>query len=417
MIKLARLFRFIVLVLIAIVVVTAVIKRINIITSGFSASKNPANVAGTVTEGIDLLMLGIDSEGGHTDFIMLANYVPKNRKITLLSIPRDTRVNTQRSDSKINSAYKKGQESTLLKEIEQITGILPQYYIAVDLKGFRAIVDAIGGIKIDVPFDMDYDDPLQNLHIHLDKGLQVLDGSKAEQFVRFRKNNDGTGYINGDIDRIKMQHKFLRAAAEQFVKPANLIKLPQLVNTLFENISTNLTAADITRYLTNIFVMRKENVRIITLPGEAKYIGGVSYFIYDEKKTKNIIQNNFGLSSSEDGAPESEEEELDIGQVRDEDVGLSFEKALGTVEVLNATDIPGLANKVADRLSNEGYDVKKVGNYYTRRHIFTQIIERTDNIDGKEINRLLKCGIVSNEPDLTAGVDITIIIGADYKSP
>lgn len=415
MINLAKFFRFILLILIATVVITAVIKKINSITSEFSEQGNPVNIAATATEGIDVLMLGIDSEGGHTDFVMLANYVPKNRRITLLSIPRDTRVNTERSDSKINSAYKKGQESILLKEIEQITGILPQYYIAVDLKGFRAIVDAIGGIKIDVPIDMDYDDPLQNLHIHLKKGLQVLNGSKAEQFVRFRKNNDGTGYINGDIDRIKMQHKFLRAAAEQFVKPSNLIKLPQLVGILLSNVSTNLTATDITRYLTNIFIMRRENVRILTLPGEAKYIGGVSYFIHNEKKTQNIIQNNF-YCSTEDSVPEEEDVALDISQLRDEDTGLSFDKCLGKLEVLNATDIPGLANKVAERLSEEGYDVKKVGNYYTRKHIFTQIIERTDNIDGKEINRLLKCGIISNEPELSDDVDITIIIGADYRS-
>lgn len=413
--NLARFFRFILLVLIAAVVITAVIKKINSITSGFSEQRNPVDIASTATEGINVLMLGIDSEGGHADFIMLANYIPKNRRITLLSIPRDTRVNTERSDSKINSAYKKGQESILLKEIEQITGILPQYYIAVDLKGLRAIIDAIGGIKIDVPIDMDYDDPLQNLHIHLDKGLQVLDGSRAEQFVRFRKNNDGTGYTNGDIDRIKMQQKFLRAAAEQFVKPSNLIKLPQLVGILLSNVSTNLTAADITKHLTNIFIMRKENVRILTLPGEAKYIGGVSYFIHNEKKTQNIVQNNFYFSA-EDSVPEEEDVALDISQIRDEDAGLSFDKCLGKVEVLNATDIPGLANKVAERLSEEGYDVKKVGNYYTRRHIFTQIIERTDNIDGKEINRLLKCGVISNQPELSDDVDITIIIGADYRS-
>ena len=138
-----------------------------------------------------------------TDTIMLASYDPKTQEAALLSIPRDTFVGTSESNAspsdKINAIYnmytnkQKGLEK-LLEKVRKLTDIDVRYYVMVDTKALRALVDEIGGVTFDVPIDMKYDDNRQNLHINLKAGVQKLNGDKAEQVVRFRHNNNGTTY-------------------------------------------------------------------------------------------------------------------------------------------------------------------------------------------------------------------------------
>lgn len=102
-------------------------------------------------------------------------------------------------------------------------GIPVDYTVSVNLKGFTALVDAIGGVDFDVPINMDYDDPIQNLSIHFKKGVQHLSGADALRVVRFRHNNDGSGYGSEDLGRMATQQKFLKAVAKKMLSAGNIL--------------------------------------------------------------------------------------------------------------------------------------------------------------------------------------------------
>ena len=198
---------------------------------------------------VNLLVLGLDEEGVRTDVILLINYDPELSKLNLLSIARDTKVFARGKYSKINAVYSAGREKMLAGVIKQLTGLSVDYYMTMNFKGFRKVVDTLDGVMFDVPFDMDYDDPDQNLHIHLNKGLQRLGGNKAEQLVRYRKGNRrDEGYTDGDIGRIKMQQDFIKALIKQKLNLKYFTKADDLFNIFREYFRTNIDINDFAYY-------------------------------------------------------------------------------------------------------------------------------------------------------------------------
>ena len=243
---------------------------------------------------VNLLVLGLDEEEVRTDVIMLFNFNPGLSRLNILSIARDTRVFSRGRYSKINALYSAGKEGLVASEIRQITGLQAQYYITLDFKGFRKLIDSLGGVTFNVPFRMDYDDPDQDLHIHLDKGVQLLNGNRAEQLVRYRKgNNPGEGYTDGDIGRIQMQQEFLTALFKQKLSLKYASRVDDVSRILTEYVKTNISIADITHYMGWILKMEPEDVRTFTLPGKSDYIGGVWYYNRDEGRTSDMINENF----------------------------------------------------------------------------------------------------------------------------
>ena len=136
------------------------------------------------------LVMGMDDGNGNTDTIMAVTFDVKGKHVSVISIPRDTLVDVPRTIKKIN-AYSTGGIEEVQKEVSGILGFPVDHYITVNLRGFKALVDAVGGVDFEVPINMNYDDPTQNLHIHLSKGMQHLDGEKALQLVRFRLRQRG----------------------------------------------------------------------------------------------------------------------------------------------------------------------------------------------------------------------------------
>ncbi len=187
------------------------------------------------------LLGGLDNDGTRTDVLMVVSFDVANKKINVVSVPRDTMANTDRALKKINGAYQKGKAEQTIEELSSIIGFRPDYYAIVDLKAFKQIVDKIGGIDFDVPQNMKYTDPDQDLYINLKKGMQHLDGEKAMQLVRFRS------YPMGDIQRNKVQQDFLTAVAKKMVSITNIAKMPDFVKILFDNLKTSLTATQLTR--------------------------------------------------------------------------------------------------------------------------------------------------------------------------
>lgn len=254
------------------------------------------------------LVMGIseDIEAELTDTIMLCAYYPNEQKVSILSIPRDTFVgnSTSNADSydKINALYQTSPEKTL-EAVRNLTGIDVRNYVVISNNALRDVVDAIGGVYFDVPVNMNYDDWGQKLHINLKKGYQLLDGDKAEQLVRFRHNNDGTtypaSYGTQDIGRMRTQREFLKAAAKQILTGNNIFKIDDIMQVVFENIETNLKMEDIIKYIPSATEFNPENIQSEMLPGEADYIGVLSFYVNDEEETNALVSSLFGLTEEQ----------------------------------------------------------------------------------------------------------------------
>jgi len=247
-----------------------------------------------------IFMVG-DKWGANTDTMMLVNFNPETDKLSVMSIPRDTKVDVPGMEiPKVNGLYaKKNGAKLLVDTLSKMFGINIKYYVYLDIKTFRDIIDLLGGVEFEVPVDMDYDDPTQNLHIHLKKGKQVLDGKKAEQFLRFRQPNEGGWtkelkkyYDGSDLKRIEAQQKFMKELIRQKANIFYFSKVNEIINIIYDNLETNITMNEIMKLAKNISNFKAENVSFFTLPGKP-INSGYSYFIYDEEETKKIMEEHF----------------------------------------------------------------------------------------------------------------------------
>lgn len=238
------------------------------------------------------LLCGV-AEFNLTDTMMLVNVNFDSGDISLLSIPRDTRVADRKID-KINAAHSRGGMPLTIATVNELLGVEIENYVKVDYDVVMDLVDIIGGVEIEVPFLMEYRDPTSNppLNIYLEKGLQTLDGKKAHDFLRWRKNNTLTvQYKDGDLGRIKAQQYFVKELIKQVLNSDKLIiKLPAIINTYFKNVETNLPLNVMLNGVKLAKDLDTDNIVTNTLPGEDKYIDDISYFIYDEAATKALIE-------------------------------------------------------------------------------------------------------------------------------
>lgn len=248
------------------------------------------------------LMMGVDakdvkkSKGTRTDTMMLVKVNFDTGDINLLSIPRDTRVLVKDKEDKINHAHAFGGPSLTMKTVRDFLNLDVDYYVKVDYKLVMAVVEAIGGIKIDVPRNMKYNDPYCDppLNINLKKGFQTLNGQQAHDFLRWRKNNDGTGYPEGDIGRIKAQQMFLKELIKQTLKLKNATKLIEFIEIYYDYVETNVPLSVMVKGATSAKKINMENMKTATVPGVDQKIGGVDYWIYDREKTEEIVKEMFG---------------------------------------------------------------------------------------------------------------------------
>ncbi|MBU5438782.1 LCP family protein [Tissierella sp. MSJ-40] len=241
---------------------------------------------------------GYQSTGNRSDTMMLCKVNFKTGEINIISIPRDTkvRIRGRKNDSKINAAYSLGGAYLAVDTVRDLLNIDLNYYVTVDYKAVIEIVDAIGGVEIDVPRDMEYTDPTDDppLNINIKKGLQVLDGDKAHGFLRWRKNNDRTvEYPEGDIDRIKAQQMFMKELIKQTLRPKNILKLPALIETYFNNVETNIPIGVVLQGARLATKIDMDNITTEIIPGEAKYIGPTSYYIYDKVEIESLVKTMF----------------------------------------------------------------------------------------------------------------------------
>ena len=357
------------------------------------------------------LILGIskDISSDLTDTIMVASYNPETQKAVLLSIPRDTFVGKTKTKAdsydKLNAIYQISGPEGAMKEVNKVTGLNLKKYIVISNNALIELVDEIGGVEFDVPDDMDYDSYSQDLHIHLKKGYQKLDGEQAEGLVRFRKNNDGTTYSGehekDDFGRMQTQQEFLKAVAEQTLQAKNITKIGALIDVVKNNITTNIKNWDeIKEYIPYIVDFNTNNLETETIPGESTRIPagtGLWFFLPYETQTKTLVKELFSTQNQTLNEKKSKKSEIKI-------------------ELLNGTKNSKLTEQVEEILVDAGYTIYKKGNVTTTAN--TTIINRGKYSDDTvaEIKAVLKSGIISNSSSSNkTKADITIIIGNDYK--
>jgi len=356
-----------------------------------------------------------------TDTIMLASYDPKKQEAALLSIPRDTFVgenkNTADAWDKINAVYQTGVEN-LLEDVRNITGINVQYYIMVDTKALKVLVDEIGGVTFNVPINMKYDDKKQNLHINLKAGEQLLDGDKAEQVVRFRHNNNGTTYPveygTEDIGRMRTQREFLKALAKQTLVPKNITKIPEFIDIAKEYVRTNLDFDAIKDYIPYAIEFNMNNLKSEKLPGVSEVANGIWIYSINKEEAEEVIDKLFYSSIIE----KDEEEKTDIllNEVPSEELIptiSSEEKEKINIEVLDGTGLSTNLSEVVTRLEKAGYKISKTGK--TNLTKVTTIINKgeiSEEIEN-DIKDILNTGVL-DVGEIGSKTDITIILGTDY---
>ncbi|WP_256201310.1 LCP family protein [Thermoanaerobacter thermocopriae] len=325
-------------------------------SDSFLMQRSSENTNSETIQKINILVLGVDetspTDPKRSDTMILLSYNPKTNKAYILSIPRDTMIKLDKyGTQKINAAYPIGGPQLAMDTVSQLIGEPVDYYVKIGYEGFKQLVDDLGGVEMNVPVDMNYDDYAGNLHIHLKKGVQLLDGEKALQLVRFRH-----GYAEQDLERVKVQREFLLAMFEKAKNPSTLLKINRILKTINQYVETNIPPVTMLKYADYILKLDKENIKTATLPGTPQYVNGIAYYITDPQEIQEFIAN---LDSNVD----------------DKTNEVAVNKNI-KIEVLNGGGIPGAAAKTADLLKQQGYDVVKIGNVIGTTYNTTQIINR-----------------------------------------
>ncbi len=241
----------------------------------------------------NILVIGMENQ--RTDTIMVISYDTENKKTDIISVPRDTYLPMNADDSpefkKINAIYaKEGIESLTIK-IQELLGIPIEKYVLIDYEAVIACVDLIGGVEVNVPFHMEYSDPYDDppLYIDIAEGMQILNGEQSLKFLRYRK-----GYDNQDLGRIEAQQKFLKSA----VKKSLGLQLPALIKEAYSHVETNIDVLDILSLASDLVGFSTDNINANTLPGMETTLEGLSFYIPDNEKIKNLVYSLYGLNMS-----------------------------------------------------------------------------------------------------------------------
>lgn len=361
-----------------------------------------------VTRPINILVMGIDevldapaqSEatfGGHTDTLLLVRINPQDNTLNVMSIPRDTRVQIpDYGMAKINQANVEGGPELVAQTIaDNLGNVQIDRYLRVNTSAFREIVDLIGGIEVYVPKRMEYNDNTQDLHIDLYPGWQTLNGDQAEQFARFRKDN------NGDIGRVQRQQMLLKALRDRLTNPTVIPKLPQAIRVALRYVDTNLTLEEMLALANFGLATEPQKLQMVMLPGRFSQPSEfqASYWLPDWNSAATILQKFFqtdGVGIYADNSGHGS--------------GLNSQ-----IAVQNASGDQGAAAAVVDYLRSNGFHNAYVVEDWPDILEKTEIIAQKGDLDSaKSIGSVVGLGQVLSESTGHLESDITLRVGRDW---
>jgi polyisoprenyl-teichoic acid--peptidoglycan teichoic acid transferase len=360
-----------------------------------------------------MLLVGKDARPDDTtansDTLIVAHIDPPNKRITLLSIPRDTRVSIPgHGKKKINAAMQLGEVTLAISTVKEFTGLPIDHYLEIDFNGFKDLVDAIGGVWVDVPHDIN-DSKAANHDWRakvVKKGYQKLDGPHALTFVRSRK------LLGDDYTRIKDQQVFIKALAKQTLAVENVVRFPAIVSAMTKNVTTDLDVGEMMNLAADFKGMDANSLETVTAPGEAKYIGGVSYVISDDDKLAEIVRKIEAGESVE----KHEATSTPAGTTSTSGTATTVKASSVTISVRNGAGGAGLAAEVAAILKRADFPIEQVGN--TARPVYdkTLIVFKDNDAEAKLVHDTLGFGTaVHGQGIYTFSTDVLVIVGKDWR--
>lgn len=359
-----------------------------------------------------MVLMGSDTRPGQaqqrTDSLIVARIDPKNKKIALMSIPRDTRVAIPgKWTTKINAASVYGGPTLVIKTVKELTGLPITHYANLNFNGFRDVVDAIGGVWIDVPKDI-YDTQASAFgkkYATVKKGYQKLDGRHALTFVRTRHT-----LVDGDFGRMRNQQAFIKALASQALSLSNVFKASSIIDAIASNLDTDLTPAQMADLALQFKGMKSSDIDSANAPGAAKYVDGVSYVVLDEDKLADM------LSQMKKGLP------LEPEKV----TGTASTTPTTTVKpgdfkltIRNGAGVSGLGKQCSDFLVSKGFKVAETGNMTQYVYGRTLIIfQKGSEARANFTRETLGFGDVIPAAGMYAfDTPVMVVIGKDWKDP
>ncbi len=333
----------------------------------------------------------VNSFDGLTDTMLLLRFTPATKRVVLLSIPRDTRVEIPgHGVSKINAANSLGGPALSAQSVSNLLGgVGIDRYVTINVQGVEALIDALGGVTVDVPKDMKYQDDSQHLYVNLKAGRQHLNGNQALQLLRFR--NDELG----DIGRVQRQQMVMRALSEQTLNPTILARLPKILSVIRSHIDTNLTVEELFALVAFGTSVNRSNMQMLIMPGDYGDIEtyGTSYWLPNMAQIPNLAAQFF-----ETGATSGD--------------GLGAANLRVAVQSRTQTVTP---ESIAALLERSGYTNVYPSDAYGEPLKTTRIIAQQGDVKSAEaVRQILGLGevLVDGTGDLTS--DVTVQVGTDW---
>ena len=336
----------------------------------------------------------VNSFKGLSDTMLLVRFDPKDQKLTLLSIPRDTRTYVEeRGLTKINAANYYGGPAKSAKAVSELLGgVGIDRYIRVNVQGVEKLVDALGGVKVYVPKDMKYQDDSQHLYINLKAGDQHLNGDQVLQFLRFRYDN------LGDIGRVQRQQMLMRAFIEQLVNVKTLSRLPKILSVIQSHIDTNLSIEELVALMNFATTIERPNVQMLMVPGEFSNPGeyNASYWLPDLRSLDNMIAQHFDFGYNRWQSEDSESTYIKVA-------------------IQDSTDSWESVDELIRSLNDVGYWNVKVAKPWNIPLEVTRIVAQKGDIQRAEaVQKSLGVGKVVVESTGYLSSDVTIQLGMDW---
>lgn len=383
-------------------------RPVNVLVLGIKVISSDLEKKGVDFERQDVGYLHlVNSFDGLSDSMLLLRFDPKEEKVSVLSIPRDTRVYIDGYGvRKINHANEYGGPALAASTASELLGgINIDRYVRVNVQGVEKLIDALGGVTVNVPKNMKYNDFSQHLYIDLKKGIQHLDGDKAMQFLRYRYD----GY--GDISRVQRQQMLMRSAVEQTLKPATVVKIPKILSVIQSHLDTNLTVRELMA-LANFASQRdRSNINMMMLPGD--FNSGdetVSYWLPHHKSINKLMTNHFNLPSY----AQDYSEVRDRYSASDNDIHVRHPRI--RIAVQDSTKDQQVLQSALDTLRAAGYKrVFATKNWQDTLSRTRVIAQSGDDNAAKEVKSILGVGEVVVESTGYLKSDITVQIGRDWE--
>lgn len=337
----------------------------------------------------------VNSLEGLSDSMMMVRFESGSRKLSLLSIPRDTYAWVEgMGETKINEANRVGGPALSAKTVSRLLdGVTVDRYVRVNVQAIEKLIDALGGVTVYVPKDMKYVDNTQHLYIDLKEGKQHLDGSQALQFLRFRYDD------LGDIGRIQRQQTLMRALMEQTLNPATLVRLPKILSVIQEYIDTNLSLEEIIALVGFASNITRENAQMLMLPGEFNTPAtpsSPSYWLPDYEQINAMMSEHF-----------------DRGY-RQEEVWEATPASL-RIAIQDSTERPDAVQALVNQLGTQGYTNVTISHHWNEPLEVTRIVaQQGDTKSAQDLRRDLGFGELRTESTGSLESDITIQLGRDW---